>query len=278
MSLSVLLIVLFAALLHALWNALVKGAGDRMLTMGFICLGHMLPALAALPFLPLPGWQAAPYIAASTVIHWGYYVLLTVAYRLGDLSLVYPIARGSAPLCIALGAQVFAGEVLPPVAWAGIVAVSGGIFLLAFARRRGTVPLPGLAAAFAVALTVTAYSLVDGIGVRLPEHAMSYVAWLFLFEGVFAIWALWHRRAALPGLSPRVWLWGTAGGMVSALAYALALYAKTQAPIGMVSALRETSVLIAALIGVWWFRERPIAPRLLAAGVVTCGIMALALA
>ena len=278
MSLSVLLIVLFAALLHALWNAVVKGAGDRVFTMGLICLGHMIPSLALLPFFPLPGWEAAPYLIASTVIHWGYYWFLTVAYRLGDLSLVYPIARGSAPLLIALGAQVFAGETLPPVAWGGIALVSAGIFLLVLQRRGGQVAPGAVAAALVVAATVTAYSLVDGIGVRIPDQALSYILWLFVLEGFFAFGALWARRGVAAQVPRRVWLTGIAGGVISASAYALALWAKTQAPIGMVSALRETSVLIAALIGVVWFRERPVGLRLIAAVVVCCGIALLTLA
>lgn len=276
MSPTVLAVVLLAALLHALWNAVVKGAGDRTLTMGLICLGHMIPALALAPFLPLPDAAAWPYILASTVIHWGYYALLVLAYRLGDLSLVYPIARGSAPLLIALGAQVFVGERLSALTWGGIALVSFGIFLLTLQARGGRLPVRGVIAALLVALTVASYSLVDGIGVRIPEVALSYIVWLFVLEGFFAFGALWLRRDVLRVAAPGVLVVGVMGGMISALAYALALWAKTQAPIGMVSALRETSVIIAALIGVVWFRERPMALRLVAAAVVCCGIAVLA--
>ncbi|MEC3862172.1 hypothetical protein VK792_12835 [Mesobacterium sp. TK19101] len=278
MSGTVFAIVLLAAVMHAGWNALVKASGDRLALMGLISVGHVLPALALVPFVPLPGWESVPYIAASTAIHWGYYWLLTVAYRLGDLSLVYPIARGSAPLLVALGAQIFTGEHLPPLAWAGVGVVSLGIFLLALRPRGGALPLSGMGAAALVALLITAYSIVDGTGVRLPQMALSYVVWLFIGEILFAAWALWVRRAALPAISRRgLWI-GIAGGVVSATAYALALWAKTQAPIGMVSALRETSVLIAALIGVIAFGERPVGIRLLSGGVVCVGAALLAVA
>lgn len=275
MSALVLSVVLFAALLHALWNAVVKGAGDRTLTMGLICLGHMIPAVCLIPFVSVPDWPAWPYLIASTVIHWGYYALLVVAYRIGDLSLVYPIARGSAPLLIALGAQAFVGERLSTLAWSGIALVSFGIFLLTWQARGGRLPIKGVVAAVLVALTVASYSLVDGIGVRLPERALDYIVWLFVLEGFFAFGALWMRRDVLRSVSPRVVALGITGGVISALAYALALWAKTQAPIGMVSALRETSVIIAALIGVIWFHERPRALRLIAALVVCCGIAVL---
>ncbi len=273
MSGGVLAVVLTAALMHATWNAVVKGAGDRMLTMGLVCLGHMIPALALVPFVAVPEAEAWPYLIASTVIHWGYYYLLTVAYRLGDLSLVYPIARGSAPVLIALGAQVFAGERLPLLVWAGIALISGGIFLLTLQARAGAVRLGAVAAALMVAATVTAYSLVDGIGVRIPAAALDYIVWLFVLEGFFALAVFWQRRAGLRSVPRGVWITGIAGGMISALAYALALWAKTVAPIGMVSALRETSVIFAALIGVIWFGERPVALRIWAALVVAGGVV-----
>lgn len=273
MSGGVLAVVLTAALMHATWNAVVKGAGDRLLTMGLVCLGHLIPALVALPFVAVPGAAAWPYLIASTVIHWGYYYLLTVAYRLGDLSLVYPIARGAAPVLIALGAQVFAGERLPTPAWGGIALISGGIFLLTLQARAGAVGLGAVAAALMVAATVTAYSLIDGIGVRIPAAALDYIVWLFVLEGFFAVAVFWVRRDGLGRVPGRVWAMGILGGMISAGAYALALWAKTVAPIGMVSALRETSVIFAALIGVIWFGERPLGLRIVAAVVVAGGVL-----
>ena len=119
MSLSLIFIVLIAAFLHAFWNALVKGSGDKTIVLGLIALGHMVPGIAIAALAPLPGWDAAPYIIASTLIHWGYYYFLNLAYRMGDLSLVYPITRGLAQVLVALGAQLWIGEALPP--WRGWV-------------------------------------------------------------------------------------------------------------------------------------------------------------
>jgi len=274
----VLAIVLSAALMHATWNALLKGAQDRAISLGLLSLGHVVPAAIAAMWLPLPPPEAWIYIAASTVIHWAYYYLLNLSYRLGDLSVVYPMARGAAPLLVALGAQFWIGETLPALAWAGIFAISCGIFLLARPSRHGPMPLPGLAAGFATALTVAAYSIVDGIGVRLEDAALSYISWLFIAEVIVAAWLLGTRRDRLRALPPRVLALGFLGGLISGAAYALALYAKTLAPIGMVSALRETSVIFAALIGVYWFGEGPRGIRVASAAIVASGIMLMVLA
>lgn len=271
-------IVLFAAFLHAFWNAVVKGAGDKTLVLGLIALGHVVPGVALVALAPAPDFASAPYIIASTIIHWGYYLLLNVAYRTGDLSIVYPIARGLAPVLIALGAQVWVGERLPGLAWVGILCVSGGIMVLTRGVFRSGVHLAGLAAAFGAAVIVASYSIVDGVGVRLSGSAIGYIGWLFTAELIVAIFIFstrWDRLRAMP---PRtIWL-GFFGGVVSGAAYGLVLYAKTLAPLGIVSALRETSVIFAAMIGVMWFGEGPKRNRLLAATIVACGIILIGLA
>ncbi len=275
---SVAAIVLFAALLHATWNAVVKGAGDRTVVLGLVALGHVVPGLVMVSLAPLPAVQAVPFIIASTVIHWAYYYGLNLAYRLGDLSLVYPVSRGLAPVLIALGAQVWVGERLPWVAWAGILCVSVGIMLLTARQFRRGVEAHGLGAALAVAVIVAAYSIVDGVGVRGAGTALGYVGWLFVAEicVVAYVFATRHRRLrAMPRRSIAL---GFAGGVLSGAAYGLVLYAKTLAPLGVVSALRETSVIFAALIGVWLFGEGPRRIRLVAAGIVVAGIVPLALA
>jgi len=273
----VLAIVLSAAFLHSLWNALVKGSADRAVILGLISLGHVVPAVILAFWLPLPPPEAWPYLIASTVIHWGYYYLLNLAYRLGDLSVVYPMARGAAPLLVALGAQVWANEHLSVWAWAGICTISAGIFLLARPSRFGAPPpLPGLLAGLATALSVAAYSIVDGIGVRIGDATLSYICWLFILEITVAGYLLFTRRARVAALTRKTLLLGFCGGLTSGGAYALALYAKTLAPIGMVSALRETSVIFAALIGVFWFGEGPRGPRITSALIVAAGIAIIA--
>jgi drug/metabolite transporter (DMT)-like permease len=278
LSSGVVAIVLCAALMHALWNALIKGAGDRTVMLGLIALGHVIPGFALALNLPAPDPSSWKFIALSTVIHWGYYYLLNLAYRSGDLSVVYPIARGAAPLLVAVGAWAAIGEALPLLAWIGIGAISGGIFLLARLSRLGHAHKGSILAALGTALTIAAYSVADGIGVRASQEALSYVAWLFTAEIFVAAFVLGTRHRRLRAMAGRTVLIGLAGGVISGGAYALALYAKTIAPIGMVSAMRETSVIFAALFGVIWFGEGPKSQRLVAAAVVTAGIILIGLA
>ncbi|HKL45658.1 MAG TPA: DMT family transporter [Roseovarius sp.] len=272
MTLSILGIVLTAAFLHALWNALVKASGDRAITLGLVAAGHCVPAILLLPMAPVPAMAALPYIVASTVIHWGYYYFLNMAYRFGDLSLIYPIARGAAPVMVALGAMVWADEGLPVLAWIGIVTVSAGIMILAAIRHADT---RGIAAALCTSAIIAAYSIIDGIGIRVSGAPLGYVIWLFAAE-IFVVFFVGATRVqrlrALPGKAVTL---GLLGGAISGLAYALALYAKTLAPIGIVSAIRETSVIFAALIGVYWMGEGPARRRLIAASVVALGVILL---
>lgn len=272
MTAAVIAIVLFAALLHAVWNALVKGATDRAVTLGLIATGHVVPAAFIVWFVPPPAPAAIPFIVASTVIHWGYYVFLNLSYRFADLSFAYPVARGLAPVLIALGALFVADEHLAPLAWAGIATVSAGILTLAAVRHADP---KGFAAAVATGLIIASYSIVDGLGIRASGSPVGYVAWLFLAEIFVAAYVFatrWRRMTALPRRALAI---GLSGGAISALAYGVVLYAKTLAPLGIVSALRETSVIFAAMIGVVLMGEGPAARRILAAVIVACGIILL---
>ncbi len=278
MTTSALLIVLTAAFLHALWNAVVKGAPDKAIVLGLVSLGHAVPALFALPFFGLPVWAAFPFIVGSTLIHWGYYWFLNTAYKHGDLSMVYPISRGITPVLVAMGAILFAGELLSTVAWFGILCISAGIGCLSLAGLGRQTNWIAIAAALGTGLMIASYSIVDGIGIRLSENALGYIAALFVAEILvagFIFTTRWQRLVALP----RRFVWaGLAGGVISGLAYGLVLYAKTIAPLGVVSALRESSVIFASIIGVMWFGEGPKSNRLLAATIVALGILVLAMA
>ena len=276
MSLGIVLIILFAAFLHALWNAIVKGAGDRTIVLGLVAVGHVLPGIALVALSPAPSSAAIPYIVASTVIHWGYYALLSIAYRTGDLSIVYPIARGLAPILIAFGALIWVGEDLPLVVWLGIVAVSLGILLLARGVFTSNTSRTGLVAAVGVAVVIASYSIVDGVGVRLSGSPLGYIGWLFVCEIFVVAFVFSNRWNRFQDMSTRAIAIGLFGGIVSGAAYGLVLYAKTQAPLGIVSALRETSVIFAALIGVFWFAEGPRRDRIFAALIVGAGIATIA--
>lgn len=274
MTLPVLGIVLTAALLHALWNALVKASGDRAVTLGLIALGHCVPAILLMPFVEIPAFAALPYIVASTVIHWAYYYYLNISYRFGDLSLIYPIARGCAPVMVALGAMIWADESLGFWAWVGILTVSAGIMILATVRHADK---RGIGAALLTSAIIAAYSVVDGIGIRVSGAPIGYVVWLFAAELCVAAFVLVSRFDRAKAIASKALFLGIAGGVISGLAYGLALYAKTLAPIGIVSAVRETSVIFAALIGVIWMGEGPATRRLIAASVVAAGVTVLAL-
>lgn len=274
MSTTVLLIVLLAALLHALWNALVKTSADRAITLGLVATGHCLPAFALMPFVPIPATEAFPFIIASTVIHWAYYYFLNVSYRFGDLSLIYPIARGTAPVMVALGAMVWADESLSLWAWIGILTVSAGIMVLAAIRHGDE---RGIVAALVTSAIIAAYSVVDGIGIRVSGTPIGYVVWLFAAEIFVAVFVIATRFERAASIGQRALFLGLSGGLISGLAYGLALFAKTLAPIGIVSSVRETSVIFAALIGVMWLGEGPAKRRLVAASIVAIGVIILAL-
>ncbi len=278
---SVLALVLLAALLHALWNALVKSSSDRIGVLGAISFGHVILGAVLATQVPVPAIASWPFIIASTIIHFGYYYMLNRGYRLGDLSQIYPIARGVAPVLVTLGAQFAVGEVLPPQAWAGILTVSAGILLLSSEAWRAKMPRSAVQAALLTGGIIAAYSLVDGLGVRHAAGtsaggvtgALGYIAWLFIFEIFVASFIFRQRGRALFARPARVLLPGIAGGLISAAAYGMVIYAKTLSALGVVSSLRETSVLFAALIGVVVLGERPWRLRLVAAGVVLSGVL-----
>lgn len=286
MSLSggVVLAVLFGALLHAGWNALIKSARNKALDTALI---HSLGCIAALPLLAVAGWPAAaawPYIAASLVVHLGYYVALAGAYQHGDLGLTYPVMRGGAPLLVALSSQAFIGEGLGWLAWCGVVGICVGVLLLGLSpaslhaggegRRAKALRFAGMNAAI-----IALYTVIDGLGVRASGNAVAYVAAIFLFDGMpYLLLVLYRRRgrrrSALRYMAGR-WRIAVLGTAASLGSYGIALWAMTRAPVASVAALRETSVLFAAVIGTLWLRE-PFGPqRALGTAVIVAGVMAL---
>ena len=279
LTLGVTLAVLAAALLHAGWNALLKAApgGDALLDMASVVAGSSFTGLVVAPFVGFPDPAAWKFAAASTVIHFGYYVTLSQAYRTGDLSFAYPLMRGTAPLLVTILGIVALGE-WPSVQGAiGIALISLGIVSIALVRR-GRHPPAAAAWALTNAAIIALYTLVDGAGARASNNPASYVAWLTMLEGVpFLGWILLRRGpAALPYLR-RGWRHGLAGGAASLAAYGIVLWAMTRAPVAAVAALRETSVLFAALIGALWLKEGFTLPRLAGAASVVLGIAALKL-
>lgn len=268
-------LVLLSALIHASWNAIVKSDADRLLSFGLVMLVGAVMGLAAIPFTSAPHLSAWPWLVASVVIHNFYYFFLLRAYAYGDLSHVYPIARGIAPLLVALIAGRFVGEVLVMRESIGLLLVSLGIVGLAFARG---MPRTGewrpLIYAVLTGFTIAGYSVVDGIGARNSGDAIGYIAWLNLLEGpwVFAL-AVWRRRGATIPYLRQHWWRGVAGGTIATVGYGIAIWALAQGSMAHVTALRETSALFGALIGAYILKETFGIRRVIAAGVMVSGLL-----
>jgi len=279
LSLGVTLAVLGAGLMHASWNALVKGGsgGDPLLDTSTIVAGSTACSLVLLPFLPLPLAAAWPMAIASMLIHFAYYLTLTEAYRAGDLSFAYPLMRGTAPLLVTLLGVVFLRELPSLQVAAGIVLICAGIFAIAFAQRHRH-PRAAVYWALGNAAIIAVYTLIDGAGARASGNALAYVVWLTFLEGIFFLgWIRWYRGAAAVAYVRDRWRRGIIGGFFSVAAYGIVLWAMTRAPVAAVAALRETSVLFAAVIGAVVLKEKLGLGRLAGAVGVVLGVAALKL-
>ena len=277
MTVMVFSLVLLAAALHAIWNAVIKGTGDKTIAIGLVALGHMVLGLIGAAFFPLPDIKVIPFILVSTIIHWGYYYSLTTAYKFGDLSLIYPIARGISPIIVTVFAFFWINERLSWGEMGGVLLISSGILFLGLRSLSNEKSIPALVFALTTGVLIAAYSVTDGFGVRLTENPLSYIAWLFIAEGFVVFYIFGRFKVRLLTSSFSEIMLGFFAGVISTIAYGLALYAKSLAPLGVVTALRETSVIIATLIGVVWFKEKPIGYRIAAASIVFCGILFLTL-
>ncbi|MDF1591609.1 MAG: EamA family transporter [Desulfobacterales bacterium] len=277
MDIHIAMLVLLAAFLHAGWNAIVKTASDRLLVISSVALGQCLAGVLALPFVPVPDPASWAAIGVSALFHYAYYVFLINAYRFGDLSQVYPLARGVAPVLVAVGAAIFGGEMLALPAVAGVVMASTGIASIAFFQKSS---LKGNWAALFFAggtgVIIAGYTVADGIGVRLSGNPFGYIAWLFLFEFPVLVFVFYRRRGRLLSLLKREWLPYVGTGISSVLAYSLVIFAVAFAPMAAVSALRESSVIIAAMIGTLILGERPWRLRVAAAVMVAGGVTLIA--
>lgn len=274
---SVVALVLVAAVIHASWNSIAHRIKDQLVAFTLIGAGGALGAVPLILLSPLPHAASRPYLGTSVVLHITYTLLLMQAYRLGDFSQVYPLARGTSPLVVTLLAAVVIGEMPGPAQIVGVVAISAGLASLVFVGRR---PKRGdwaaIAAAVATGLTIAAYSTTDGIGVRLSGNSLGYAGWLLLFEGSFIplVAIAWQRRKLLEQIRP-VWAVGMTGGVLSLLAYGIVLWAQTRGAIGPIAALRETSIIFGAIIGTLFFHEGFGRPRIIATVLVVAGILAL---
>ncbi|MCB1882670.1 MAG: EamA family transporter [Geminicoccaceae bacterium] len=266
--------VLAAAALHAGWNAIVKMGLDRFSSVMLITFAAAVLSALALPFVGVPHVEAWPWLLVSALFHVGYNLFLIQAYRAGDFGQVYPIARGTAPLLVTSALFLF-GERLTPLAMLGVALLVVGVWLMSIRGGRDLARLEGRAVAFSLATSafIASYTVTDGFGARANGSAHGYAVWLFLLDGTLMLGVLLIARGVggLTALRP-FWRSGFAGGAMSLGAYWIVIWAMTAAPIGLVAALRESSVLFAAVLSAVLLREPPTRWRSAAAAVIVVGI------
>lgn len=273
-----MLVVLLAALVHAGWNALLRSSADKIHSTLLIVGGAGAFSLVLLPFVPAPAAPSWPYLLASGLIHVVYYTLLALSYRSSALSFAYPVMRGAAPVILALAAVVLLNELPSSGAWLGIGLICCGVLLLAAASRDKLRPA-AIGFALGNAGIIAAYTLVDGQGARLSGHALSYTAWVFVLNAVFTLGTLALLRRRIPSQVPLSAALRSAclGGLGTLAAYSLVLWAMTRAPIASVAALREMSIVFAALIGTALLGEHLDRWRWTAVALVCAGAIAIKL-
>lgn len=274
MEVHVFIVVLLAALCHAIWNAFIKVDGDRLVFMAVLLAGSGMGALSATPFLPLPAPESWPYIALSILLHQGYTIFLILAYRYGDLSHVYPLARGSAPLIVAFLSVTLIGEQLTRHALLAVFIMGVGIMTLSLTRGAQNLRNPwAVFFALGTGLFIAGYTITDGVGARLAGSAHSYAAWMLGLEAIpIVTFVLWKRKMrALPQIN-RIWKPAMLMGLISLAAYWTVIWAMSVAPIALVAALRETSIIFAVLFGVLFLKERLSLARLASTFLTLAGV------
>ncbi|AOJ07181.1 DMT family transporter [Burkholderia mayonis] len=270
MTPSVIALVLFAAILHATWNALLRSGADRLWSITMMSFATTAAAAVCAALLPLPARASWPYLTGSAVLQVGYSVFLAYAYQGAALSQVYPVVRGTVPLLVTLGGYAWAGQRLGGASLAGVALVSGGIASLTLGRSR--IRLRSFAAALVTALFIGGYVTVDGVGSRIAGDPLAYAAWVFIVYGIAmpAMFFLFGRRLS-NGFTRGELLKSAAGGLISLISYAAVVDALSRGPVGPIAALRETSIVFSALIGWAWLGEKPSGRRFAACAAVAVG-------
>ena len=268
--------VIAAAAMHAGWNSFLKLSLEPFLAMTLV---SGMAGLAAVPLLLIFGWpraEAWPWLIGSLSVHVAYYGALGEAYRRADMSQIYPIARGGAPLLTAVVSRFFVTEPISGLALTGIVALGSGVALMSLLGRRRGAAFDGVAVAFALltAVIICAYTIVDGMGARAAGDPHAYSAALFVLDGLpLPLLVLWRRGVAGFAPAKKHLAPGLAGGAMALGSYWIAIWAMTVAPIALVAALRESSVLWAAVIAVVFLKEPILPPRAIAAAMILCGLV-----
>ncbi len=274
MSSGVFFAVLCAALLHASWNAIIKFGDNKVLGMILLSIAHGAAGLVMILYFPAPKPAAWGWLAVSVLLHWLYKYCLTLAYSHGDLSRVYPISRGTAPVLVMLAGFVLLPDHLSSVQIIAIILLALGILQMARGVFVYGVSLQLLPFALGAALGTAGYTIADGMGARASGNVSGFVGWLFFLDGtLFAIWGIYRGGREVLSRSRRLWVVGLAAGVASVAAYWIAVWAMTVAPIALVAALRETSVLFAVLIGIVVLGERSDPRKIIAAILIATGVV-----
>lgn len=275
METHVFIAVLIGALLHAGWNSVVKLGLDRTSTVLLLAIVQALIAIPILPFVAQPAPEAWPWIAVSALLHAGYKIFLTKAYEHADLSQAYPLARGSAPLIVTIYSFVVLGQSFGVMELLAIAAISAGILVMAV-KGSTTGRMTGVALFFAIgtAAFTAGYTIVDGVGARIAGTASGFILWMVIGDALCMMaFALWTRGGGIFAALVPAWKTGIAAGAMSLGAYWIAIWAFTQAPIALVAALRESSILFAALIAAFVLREPVNRWRWVSVGAIACGVV-----
>ena len=279
MTTALIFLLLGSALLHAVWNAIIKGGSNKLFETTMKAGSGAMFGLMVLVWLPLPEPASWPYLAGSVTCHLFYYLLLAYAYRGADMSYAYTIMRGASPLFTALVAVFLLNDSLRAGGWAGVLLLSSGIFVLAVdSVRRGSFALYPTLMALGNAVVIMGYTVVDGSGVRLSGNAISYVCWVFFLNAFpILIFSLIRYKGDYFRYLRLRWKYGLIGGFCSVLAYGLSVWTMARAPIALVAALRETSVIFGMLLAVVYLKEKFSAPRMVSVLLVVAGAVSIKL-
>jgi len=269
-------VVLLAALLHAAWNAVAHGVSDRQ--VGFFLLNVAVAAVAIpfLPFVGLPAGAAWPFLVGSVVLHAAYNLLLLRSYQLGDFGQTYPLARGTAPLVVAVVGVALVGQHLSLVEALGVVTISVGLVVLVLGRGSFHAGRPAVLAALTTGLAIATYTVLDGVGVRRSADPLPYIAWIFALQGPLIASVVALRRRGLVRDARALLFPGLLSGLVSFVAYALVVWAQSRGRLATVASLREVGIVFGAVIGAVLFHERFGPLRVLGSLVVLAGVVLLA--
>jgi len=275
MGIEIVAIVLLSSILHAGWNALIKVQGERVIVMAMLVILSSVVAMAIAPFVKPPDPSCWPLLVAGVLIHAVYNVFLPIAYNHGNLNQVYPIARGTAPLLVAISAFIFVNESIAPWAIVGLICIAAGVMALAFEHGNGFKENPrGVVYALLVSLLIASYTVVDGMGARQSGSFLGFAVWLTIGDGTvsFLIVLAWRGRVVFRVMKENIRA-GVAGAVMQTAAYTIIIWAFSVAPLAMVSGVRETSVLMAAFLSTVLLKEKIGRWRILATCLVAAGLI-----